>query len=836
MHSRRAYSFPELVFLLLGFLLPTTMVAQPSSILTRAYDIRGRFAGDKFGGILRLTADFDGDGVQDPLVGGTAADSASGANDDIGVIQVVSGATGTVLSTISGSTAGDQIGSNFADSIPDVTGDGTRDILIISPLADGPAGEVDVGELRVISGSDLREAYRVYGDFAGDRLGSSGHKIFDDLTGDGLRDIVVGSWQAGDGASGVENGAVWAIRGTDGSVLFKSSGPRPGDQLSGKYFGQVPDMDLDRTKELVIVGTSADNPTVGADQGLVRVVSGASGAVIHDIYGPFSGDRLATDVTLSRIGDVSGDHIIDIAVVAGLGDSAEGAGDDVGLFQVISGASGEVLYSLRGKFTGDNFSQLGTNGTISTFRAVDLDRDGFRDIFVCSRFADSAEGANDDVGAVTAVSARTGQILWEFTGTSVNERMFPAALNGSLDYNGDLVNDYIMKSQFSDGNIGMMTLIDGRTGATIWRTEGSFPGDFFFNQYSRHFDLDADGFPEYLTRSEVASSEVQGQRNGAYSYISGRTGEVLWTNSGAFTEDRLGNNTVTRLIDVNRDGLVEFIVGSKFADSSEAAGDDVGLLRAISGVNGETLYEVRGRGPGDQLMRTHGIVFLHDLTGDTVTDFLAVAELGDSSPGANDDKGYLRVINARTGRVITDIQGDFTGDRLGSGTVLTRDLNADGSSDILIASPLADSAEGAGDDVGLVRVILTDACRRDDAKTAPGQCGCGTPDVDINENQIVDCHPNDGFHAVLTSAIARLSEGPPSRRKIRSEIRKVLTAYRVQRGRILLEEGNSFRKFRRSLRRSGFRLREAKKLKALRRNLLRVLRDFADAVQTIPVQ
>ncbi len=105
-------------------------------------------AHDSLGWTVAGVSDFDGDGRGDLICGATASDWAPYTN--AGLATVVSGATGNVLTTITGYANNDQMGFAVA-SAGDLNNDGFGDVLAATPFWDGNA--VDGGRVRSVLGN-----------------------------------------------------------------------------------------------------------------------------------------------------------------------------------------------------------------------------------------------------------------------------------------------------------------------------------------------------------------------------------------------------------------------------------------------------------------------------------------------------------------------------------------------------------------------------------------------------------------------------------------------------------------------------------------------------------
>ncbi|HET6204542.1 MAG TPA: VCBS repeat-containing protein [Planctomycetota bacterium] len=189
------------------------------------HTFNGSFPGDRFGGALAGAGDVDGDSVPDLLVG--AGTASPGGFIWAGQAKLFSGATGALLRAFDGSSPGDGLGWSLA-GLPDVNGDGVRDVLVGAHQGGNagfgvPAGP---GYARIFSGASGAPLYTATGGATGDAFGrflaGAG-----DANGDGVGDFAVGAHSADPGgvaeAGEVELLSVVGI--PPGSSLFGSGCP-----------------------------------------------------------------------------------------------------------------------------------------------------------------------------------------------------------------------------------------------------------------------------------------------------------------------------------------------------------------------------------------------------------------------------------------------------------------------------------------------------------------------------------------------------------------------------------------------------------------------------------
>lgn len=180
------------------------------------YDLAGDAAEDSFGAAVSGAGDVDGDDVPDFLVG---------APQDIGprgYARLYSGADGSVIRTLTAEFPLDELGAAVANA-GDVDNDGVPDQIVGAP---GVFSSDQAGAARVFSGADGSVLLELEGtstvDFFGYAVSGAG-----DVNGDSFDDVVVGA-SAHDG-NGTFAGAARVFSGQDGSVLYDIDGPALSD-------------------------------------------------------------------------------------------------------------------------------------------------------------------------------------------------------------------------------------------------------------------------------------------------------------------------------------------------------------------------------------------------------------------------------------------------------------------------------------------------------------------------------------------------------------------------------------------------------------------------------
>jgi len=327
--------------------------------------------------------------------------------------------TGTTGFQISGTNGGDGLG--FSVAMGDFNGDGIEDLLVGANQADSYrgagyvifgkdtgvsgafAGNIDVATLDGTTGFKM-PAINSY-DYAGTSVANAG-----DVNGDGIDDLVIGAMGAdpngsNSGASYIVFGkstgftasiSLSALNGTDG---FRISGEAAGDQV-GISVSQAGDVNDDGIDD-VIVGANG-----GGNNGSVYVVFGKNTAVDGDfaanlnlstldgtngfqVDGQVSGDNLG--IRVAGLGDVNGDGIDDIGLGAtGQDPNGSNSGAAYVIFgrntafaavESLAGLDGTNGFKITGEAGGDNLSRIAGFG--------DYNDDGAMDVLVSTSFHDA---------------------------------------------------------------------------------------------------------------------------------------------------------------------------------------------------------------------------------------------------------------------------------------------------------------------------------------------------------------------------------------------------------------------------------------------------------------
>ncbi|HEV8461909.1 MAG TPA: hypothetical protein VGQ38_14500 [Gaiellaceae bacterium] len=192
------------------------------------FGIDGAAAGDFAGGSVAGSADMNGDGRADVIIGAFGADNSGRADSGSAYVVFGKGSPGTVdLATlgnggfrVDGASPADEAGLSVA-SAGDANGDGRTDVIVGAPAA-GNNGRAGSGSAYVVFGRDSsgtvdlaalgsKAGFRIDGAAAGDRAGSEVANA-GDVNHDGRADVIVGA-PAADNNMRPDSGSAYLVLG-----------------------------------------------------------------------------------------------------------------------------------------------------------------------------------------------------------------------------------------------------------------------------------------------------------------------------------------------------------------------------------------------------------------------------------------------------------------------------------------------------------------------------------------------------------------------------------------------------------------------------------------------
>lgn len=413
-------------------------------------------------------------------------------------------------------------------------------------------------------------------------------------------------------------GAVLPSLASAQATLHTVSGSVANDTL-GQVVDIIGNVNGDGFADFMAGAWRFDAPGGKTDAGIVRVYSGATGAILYNIYGDQIGDHMGFGSSAGF--DINGDGRPDIAAAA---DEADTNGSNSGTLKAISGLDGSQLWAANGT-AGDLFGW--SSGAVG-----DVNGDGKSEVVSGSLQDDSTTQTN--CGSAVVLNGANGSVLYTFFGDSANDQLGYSCY-GAGDVNGDGVPDVIAGAPGDDNNgsgSGSARMYNGATGGVIRTFNGDSAGDSFGRSVSSAGDVDLDGFVDVIIGAQL--DDNNGADSGMARIHSGKTFTILASINGLTAGERLGTS-VRGAGDVNGDGYPDVVAGAPGFNSG------AGAVRVFSGANFAPIFSYTGDSAADAMGTSVGAG--GDIDNDGFADVVGGAT-GDDNNGSG--SGSARAYSA----------------------------------------------------------------------------------------------------------------------------------------------------------------------------------------------
>ena len=392
-------------------------------------------------------------------------------------------------------------------------------------------------------------------------------KIIADCSGDGVEDVLI---QAID-----STGPVAVVSGADGTLWFQSWNV-DGETVRTK----VADFDGDGTADVLIQEPAFNGQFTSC--GRLSLIQGGTATTLWQLEGWDGWTRLGRNVAVVNTdGDADQDLVaFKYSEYSVLIDGSTGTilwnfddagtimrqtpdytGDGIqdlmvcgiGELMFLSGASGSEVWRMR---TSWGSSQQG-----SDFLYLDQDGDGVDEIIILEPRIYHANGGS---GSAACLDGATGQVIWSWDSSEYGAFRYHQPL--IADATGDGVADVLSVG------IHRQLLIDGQTGLEIWSADREVRYDVDPDLIQ---DFTGDGITDFVATLNDFSHSL--------ACVDGANGLTQWT-----INPTPGRDFQVEAAEVDAVVGVDLILGDRQADSVR------GEVRAVNGMNGQTIWSVMG--------------------------------------------------------------------------------------------------------------------------------------------------------------------------------------------------------------------------------------------------
>jgi len=412
-------------------------------------------------------------------------------------------------------------------SAGDVNGDGYGDIVVSAPGENERRGRVFVyygSKNGVRTTADWQYAGEQREEYFGKTCAGVG-----DINGDGIDDLLIGSSQPDNGASGTGRVCLFygSPSGLSASPVWTYSGQRPGETL-GNFVAPAGDVNHDGFRDVLVCSTADGDPPTSF--GHVFVFHGSRAGLSPQpdwqVAGEAANERYLG--AASWAGDVNNDGYDDVIVSAPY---FQERFKREGKVWVYHGSSQGLEKTPAWSAVYEPENSTGPGGRASQLfgncvgRAGDINGDGFDDVFVGAYFADHGDLDEGMVfvyhGSPRGLSPNPD---WWAEGNQTLAQ-FGVFASGGRDVNGDGYDDLIVgvpKATHGDQQSAGAAAVfhgspQGLSKTPDWSADGQQNFDFFGLCVALVRDVNRDGFADALVGSP--GSQRHGDKIGrAYLY------------------------------------------------------------------------------------------------------------------------------------------------------------------------------------------------------------------------------------------------------------------------------------------------------------------------------
>lgn len=383
--------------------------------------------------------------------------------------------------------------------------------------------------------------------------------------------------QENNSTSGNQSAA--SVSGSQNKFISIIMGPNAGERFGASV---APFSDVDGAgHQGIAVGAIASSPSGRNGAGSVYVISFVNVQTRYRLDGQEAGDQFGRN--LAMIGDLNNDKVSEFIVAAPAGD-VQGF-TDAGYVVVYSGKDGKRLDYYSG-----NANNLRLGQSLAALG--DVNRDNIQDFAIGSPYA--SDGGKDNAGVVILELSRSNpfdrqplSIYGEVAGDN-----FGWSIASIGDVNGDRIPDIAVGAPSvklpNGASVGRVYILSGNGGTTLYKVDGTEPGERFGFSVIGLDDIDGDKVPDFAVGAPAVDladrippnpgNEIAGR---AYVF-SGRSGNLIFKLEG-FPQGSLFGFSLAGG-DVNGDGLFDIMVGDP------SAGQKHGSVHVFSGKDGKSLY------------------------------------------------------------------------------------------------------------------------------------------------------------------------------------------------------------------------------------------------------
>jgi hypothetical protein len=309
------------------------------------------------------------------------------------------------------------------------------------------------------------------------------------------------------------------------------------------------------------------------------------------------------------------------------------------------------------------------------------------------------------------------------------------------DYDGDSLPDMAFGRYLAHGDSSCgpgLTILSTKTWLPILALKGDGPlGLGAVGSLAAMGDLDKDGYAELLVGTGGRLSPGGGQ----VWLLSGKSLRCMRKHELTTPDSKCGSS-VAGTVDVNGDGVVDYLIGNSGFQSD---GDKKGAVCCFSGSTGTLIWEARGRVAMDGFGSR--IAVWDDIDTDKIPEVLVACDMATKSEVDSAGPRFVTCLSGATGKKLFVVEARSGEGFFGEGLAIGPDVNGDGIREFFVGSPDYRDSDTKSDWVlydGKSRNPLYSVRNRFDVAVTKGAVGPSLSHANQLGRSIAMCRDVDG--------------------------------------------------------------------------------------------
>ncbi len=517
-----------------------------------------------------------------------------------------------------------------------------------------------------------------------------------DVNGDGYSDVIVGAYnydngQTNEGAAFIHHGSSSGISTTAAAMVESNQA----DANFGYSVSTAGDVNGDGYSDVIVGAYNYDNGQ--ADEGAAFVYHGSASGISTTAAAMVQSNQIDANLggSVALAGDVNNDGYSDVIVGAS---SFNNGQNNEGVAYVYHG-SASGINTTAAAMVQSNQADAFLGETVNS--AGDVNRDGYSDVIVGSRYYDNGQTDEGVVfvyhGSSSGISTTAAALLQ----SNQSDAYFGNSISSAGDVNGDGYSDVIVGDNFYENgqtDEGAVFVYHGSssgintTAATF--LEGNNTSYHFGTSVSSAGDVNGDGYSDIIVGIDGYDN---GQVNEGAAFVYHGSSSGINTNIVSSIESNQANSilgiSVSSAGDVNGDGYSDVIVGAYNYDNGQT-NEGAAFVYHGSGSGISTIAASIVESNQANAFLGISVSSAGDVNGDGYSDVI-VGAYGYDNGQTNEGAAFIyhgssSGINTTPAATVESNQANTN---FGISVSSAGDVNGDGYSDVIVGAEIYDNGQ-----------------------------------------------------------------------------------------------------------------------------------------------